>query len=205
MLKKDINNGFLRVSQLIESEQEALDEIVEFDLQEFTKRAYKDKNHRLQFLTSRILLQDIIENDLGLSYVGLTNDNGVPNDIEGYVVSISHSEGLVAVGVAKEKFGIDIQKRKNKISSVLSRLCSDEELMLGEDSLRKTILWSVKESFYKRNRVLGVDFKKQLFVDRININEMNIIGVGRVFVDKVPEVVKFEGRIIDDYVFIHTL
>lgn len=205
MLKKDINNGFLRVSQLVESEQEALNRIVEFDLQEFEKRAYKNEVHRLQYLTSRILLREIFESDLGLGYYGLSNVDGVPSDIDGYVISVSHSDELVVVGVSKNKIGVDIQKANGKVSKVIGRVCNEEEIKLGGDVVKEIVLWSVKESYYKRQKKAGVDFKKHLFVDEFEIIGSEIKGVGRVFVNGGLEIVKFEGGIIKDYVFIYTV
>ena len=204
MLKKDINNGFLRVSQLIESEQEAIAQLVAFDLLEFHKRAYKEEAHRLQFLTSRILIREIFEG-LGVTYQGLTNERGLPDKVGDYTVSISHSDNLVAVGVSLNKLGLDIQKKDDKVNRVIARICNNDELCLADNSLKKTILWSVKESFYKRQRTNGVDFRNQLFVDSFKIIDTDIIGVGRVFVNKVTEIVRFEGSIINDYVFIYSI
>lgn len=70
--------------------------------------------------------------------------------------NLSHSKGLVAITLAKEPVGVDIQRWKSPLPSLVQRVCSTEEQawLLGrkkdEDSGRDfAFLWSGKEACIK--------------------------------------------------------
>lgn len=79
---------------------------------------------------------------------------GVPIWPESYLASISHSRGLAAAVAGEaaqfEYLGLDLEKT-NRLSPVAIRhvLHPDESEWVGGDQFRATVLFSVKEAFYK--------------------------------------------------------
>lgn len=204
LLKKDINNSFVWVSQVIDNE-ELFDFLPTIDKEELLQRGYKKEMHRKQFISSRVLIKGIIEGELGEKYDGLNCDKGVPQSLNNKVVSISHSESVVAVGVSIGRFGLDIQRVTSKVSRVIERLCCENELILAGGDLKNTVLWSVKEAIYKFLKKPGIDFRSQIEVQRLEIEKGKIRGFGRVFVSSKEEEIKFEGELIEDYVLVYTV
>lgn len=205
MLKKDINNGILSVSQLIENEDNCFSMLHERDKEEFLRRNYIRKEHRLQFIASRLLLQSSIETDFEMLYKGLNAVEGVPQPIEGKQISISHSKQLVAVAVAGRPIGIDLQIITPKAQRVAHRVFSELEINKSSSLVDLTLLWAVKEAFYKYIQIPGLDFKTDMSVDEWSVLGDQIKGCGKVVVDGKLEKINFEGLLInEEYVLVYT-
>ncbi len=76
----------------------------------------QNRQRKLESLYARYLLDQLIEKKIGISLKSSgfsKDDKGKPilNKVSNYFVSISHSNGLVAVGLGNVAFGIDIEKQ----------------------------------------------------------------------------------------------
>ena len=76
----------------------------------------QNRERKLESLYARYLLDQLIEKKIGISLKSSgfsKDDKGKPilNKVSNYFVSISHSNGLVAVGLGNVAFGIDIEKQ----------------------------------------------------------------------------------------------
>lgn len=100
-----------------------------------------------EFLMVRKMLKTLLPN-----HKILYKENGepylFPNDFQ---VSISHSFPLAALAVSKNKIGIDLEKRKEKIRNIRHKFVLNEDDFIDDsqevDFL--TAIWCVKESLYK--------------------------------------------------------
>lgn len=205
MLKKDINNGIISVSQLIENEDTCFSKLHELDKEEFLRRNYIRNEHRLQFIASRLLLQSSVEADFKILYEGLQSIEGVPQPIANKYISISHSKQLVAVAVSSKPVGIDLQIITPKVQRVAHRVFSEVEIKNSTSLIELTVLWAVKEAFYKYIQVPGIDFKTEMSVEELVVLEDKIKGCGKVVVNGKVEKINFEGLLInEEYVLVYT-
>ena len=106
----------------------------------------------------------IVRRELGRNVVIDYNEVGAPFvDKSGTHISIAHSREVVAVAIAEERVGVDIESRERDFSRAAERYASAEEIALGgedEDWLAK--LWTAKEAMYKYYGVRGVELRDDL-------------------------------------------
>ena len=108
--------------------------------------------------------------ELGLPIIDIRKDEfGKPWLVgSDWHFSISHTERYIAIVLdAKEPVGIDLEKPSPKVSKVLARICSEQELdNVKYSTFEHCILWSAKEALYKLYGKRKVDFKKHLQITR---------------------------------------
>lgn len=110
-------------------------------------------------------------------------------------ISITHTLDYIGVVLSKAgAVGVDIEKPRNQIFKVISRLCSKAELdWVAEDIDKATILWSAKEALYKLYGKRKVDFKENLtliqkpegLIGKIKMPDYK--AEHKVFIQKVAE------------------
>lgn len=80
-------------------------------------------------------------------------------------LSISHADGWAAAIVGTEPLGIDIENYREKIIRVAPKFMSatDMEFLMALGEVEAyTLLWSIKESVFKRFSNFHLDFKKEM-------------------------------------------
>ena len=124
---------------------------------------------RLQWLASRLLLFELLGPDL---YKSLKKDStGKPMaEGQGFELSISHSDDLVAVAISKNTIGIDIQKITPKLAVVAPKFIPAVDLSLIHSSKEKQleqihVHWGIKEALFKAYSKGQLDFKEHLKLD----------------------------------------
>ena len=97
------------------------------------------------------------------------NSFGAPFLTNGLNISISHSELFVAVCLSKEKVGIDLQIKNEKIFKVSSKFINDLEKKFTEkNNLEKlTQLWTIKEAAYKYFTMGHLSLKNDIIVNQL--------------------------------------
>jgi len=122
-------------------------------------------SQRKQFLSVRNLMKynDIDLNDL------FYDSNGAPFLKNNLNISISHTNNYSAIALSKNPVGIDIQDYREKILSVRDKFVNEFEIeLIDTHSVNDlTILWSIKESIYKIYKKKGLNFKKNIIVQKI--------------------------------------
>lgn len=143
------------------------------------------------------------------------NFDGSPVWPSGMIGSITHSKGWVLAVVARsedfQSIGIDLEKMNRLKVTSIQRIVHDLEVeSVGDDSRRATILFALKEAFYKtqspifkgqlnfRDLALSVDFEN---------NSASLIWVSsKVAIDKsLYKKWKFAFTLVEDYVFVFCL
>jgi len=121
---------------------------------------------RLQWLASRLLLFELLGPVL---YKTLKKDaSGKPiAQGQGFELSISHSDDLVAVAISKNIIGIDIQKITPKLAAVAPKFILEADLAainLGKEKQLEQIHvhWGIKEALFKAYSKGQLDFKEHL-------------------------------------------
>ncbi|MDQ6845750.1 MAG: 4'-phosphopantetheinyl transferase superfamily protein, partial [Bacteroidota bacterium] len=98
---------------------------------------------------------------------------------EKYHFSISHCGDYAAVIVSKEmRVGIDIELIRQKIELIKHKFLNDTEILLlkANDLQQLTLLWNCKEAVFKWYGKGGLDFKKNIVIEKIQIhNDRGIV------------------------------
>ncbi len=99
---------------------------------------------------------------------------------------------MVAVIISDKIIGIDIEKTGNRVLRVEDKFMSyREKLQVDQSKKAENLLvyWSAKETLYKMHSTKGLDFKKNLFVNKFKINKKGQI-IGEIRTDATPTIHK---------------
>ena len=116
-------------------------------------QAYKHDGARAQFLTGRALLRDVLE-PRGLDYTSVDLSGEKPTHPDTFF-NLSHVDGFVAVALASEDVGLDVETtlRGTDIDLVGKRQYTPAELawIAASDDPRRAFfqLWTLKEAYLK--------------------------------------------------------
>ena len=93
-------------------------------------------------------------------------------------ISISHSFDYSGIVVSKSKVGLDIEKFRPKILDIFKKFVSQKEMeIIKELNIENmTKVWTIKEAVFKAFGFQGIDFKKDIFIEKIN-NKFNNASV----------------------------
>jgi len=124
----------------------------------------KSELHQRGFLSVRHLLREFGYTDLDLYY----DDNGKPHLKDGKHISITHSFTFSAVVVSDTIVGIDIEKKREKITVIAHKFIDYEfDYLIKKDDQyinKLTVIWCIKESLYKLFATNGLSFKDHCLV-----------------------------------------
>lgn len=149
--------------QITETREELLSELI--DSEELLPELERFKSHKreLEFLSVRLLLQNIFSDRVVVAY----NDEGNPYlpDMD-YNISITHTGDYVGVVLHPTcSVGIDIERFRQKILRVKDRFLTDFEQAFVESKMQlqqMTIMWCVKEALYKMLGDSSIDLKNEV-------------------------------------------
>ena len=83
-------------------------------------------------------------------------------------ISISHTQNCIAVAVSDRPVGIDVEKIAPKVLGLKKKFLNDAEIDAinpNNELIHTLLLWSAKESVFKRMNATGVDFKKDIHIE----------------------------------------
>ncbi len=133
------------------------------------QREIRHPHKRLQHLAGRLLLTELYP-DFPVSLIRIADTKKPFLENEPYHFSISHCGDYAAVIVSKtNRVGVDVELVNEKIDRITNKFLTKEEgFLMPRGALRKTatLFWSVKESIYKWNSKIGVDFKKHIVINK---------------------------------------
>lgn len=123
---------------------------------------------KAEFLAVRALTKILGENPENIFYK-LSGRPYLENSQKN--ISISHTKGYVAVLLAENiNSGIDIEARTERVLKIRNKFISDSEnkkINNSENQVRDLLLhWCSKEAIFKATDSEGIDFKKDLIIDK---------------------------------------
>lgn len=123
----------------------------------------KSELHQRGFLSVRHLLKTAGYTDFDLYY----NHYGKPLLKDGKHISITHSYNFSAIIISSSEVGIDIEKNREKITSIQDKFVNTEYDSLSDEDLVKqlTVVWGAKESMYKIYPFGGLSFKNHIAIN----------------------------------------
>lgn len=134
---------------------------------------------RLQHLAGRYLLTELFpEFPLELIRIADTKKPFLENEL--FHFSISHSGDYAAVLVSTaNRVGVDIEFVSEKVERIKNKFLSGPELLMMEEIITSAIsisnqelfafAWSIKEAMFKWYGLGGIDFRKHLRIDQLQI------------------------------------
>lgn len=155
----------LAVWKITESVEELKEMLWMFPFEEF-----KFPSRNQQWLSSRVLLQEVLKNKTEAKRLKvLKQPNGRPFiDGLGYNFSMSHSTEYAAVLVSKTgSVGVDIEEINERIKKIARKFINEYEWqhLAGENDLHTMyLIWSAKEAIFKWFGDGQVDFRKNMQV-----------------------------------------
>lgn len=146
-LYKDFSSDSVRLLIWHYDRDEPLDANILLASEEKEKVLGYHKNKIAETLMVRKMLKTILPH-----HKILYKENGepylVPNN---FSISVSHSFPMAAVAVSKNKVGVDLEKRKEKIKAIRHKFILNEDCYINhyQEVDYLTAIWCVKEALYK--------------------------------------------------------
>lgn len=202
--RKELKNGAeISVWEITESEEEllAIISIPNEELEELF--IIKSAARRREKLAVRALLNTVFNDKVYLGH----HDNGSPfiqNNLTH--ISITHTSRFVAIIThPTEDVGIDLESISRDFSAVEKKALSEEEredLSDKNRNLQLAIYWCAKEALYKRMSQHGVDFAKQMEIEKFTPKEEGEIEATFISRDGTEEDFELEYEVFDNHVVV---
>lgn len=158
-------------------------------------RFQNDKRRREHLAWRRV-----VRNELGRGVVIDYNEVGAPVvDIPNTHISVAHGGERVAVAIADERVGVDIENLDRNYERVKSRFMSPAEEALSDMEEWPAMVWTAKEAIYKLYGKREVDLTEDIHIIGLNTETMTLSAEVRDTKGIVVEV-----RIIDNNVVVAT-
>ena len=127
----------------------------------------KSEIHKKQFLAIRNILKELSIDDQDVVY----DESGKPFIRNGQNISFSHSDMYAAVIIGKQTVGIDIEISRDRILKIKEKFLEIELNYPGNLSSDKALIyWNLKESIFKTVGDSGIDFKINILVLPLDLN-----------------------------------
>ena len=142
---------------------------------------------------------------LKLDQLGFENelkykDSGQPflNDHENTFLSISHSQGVLAIYIARKPIGVDLEFERNSLLEGRNYFVNSKEEKSELDQSSLQLIWGAKEAFYKKCEGNMSDLKNEVTVRSMNMEDGSIQLIYR------DEEHKLSFKIIDNLYLVYT-
>lgn len=158
-------------------------------------RFQNDKRRREHLAWRRV-----VRSELGRGVVIDYNEVGAPIvDIPNTHISVAHGGERVAVAIADERVGVDIENLDRNYERVKSRFMSPTEEALSDMEEWPAMVWTAKEAIYKLYGKREVDLTEDIHITALNTETMTLSAEVRDTKGIVIEV-----RIIENSVVVAT-
>ena len=125
--------------------------------------------HNEQRRTEHLAWRHVVRRELGRDVVIDYNEVGAPTvNLKETHISVAHGAGRVAVVIANERVGVDIESLERDFAGVSSRYMSIEEQALSTEKGWLAMVWCAKEALYKLYGERGLDLKRDIVLTSYN-------------------------------------
>lgn len=180
------------------------DEKEELDIDFLLEKENQDKvkDYHPKKLKELLLVRKILKSVLPEHKILYKENQPVlfPGD---YEISITHSFPFAALGISKNKIGIDIEPFNEKILRVKNKFLKEEEsgfIEKDKEIAYLTVIWSLKESLYKIHHSNYWSLKKHYEVKPFRMDFPFNIQC-RVHDEKISDLFKARVEFFDNYCF----
>ena len=167
-------------------------------------RSFKSTSRRLEFLSVRVLLAELLGKDARIVY----NKYNKPFLKDGSrFISITHSHNLTAIICSKsERVGIDLEIMKTNIGRISFKFINKREVITKNNLFRKYHLyihWCAKEALYKICDKEGISIKNSITIEPFEVKTSGTIN-GKVVTKKLDELFELYYCKFDNYTLVWT-
>lgn len=206
LLEKHTNafGSTIAIWQMTES-NETLIAIASEHYIDLRKDHFKNEQQHKEYLASRLTLKMI---DSSFT-VNETIEKKAPTLVSNNThISISHCKKICAVLSNPIKpVGIDVEVISPRILSISKRFMNDDELIFvnpNDDLAMQFVIWSCKESVFKKYHSLHLDFRKNMRILPFELDKLAHV-VCEISCQHIHIREKISIRFYDDVVLTHTL
>ena len=115
----------------------------------------------------------IVRNELGRNVIIEYNEVGAPIvDTPNTYLSVAHGGERVAVAIADEPVGVDIEALDRNFDHIKERYMTPQEVALSDNDNWPAIVWTAKEAIYKLYGKREVDLTKDIRITSFDASEM---------------------------------
>lgn len=158
------------ISEVVQNEDLLLQLYQLSENEKLTLEKYHNNRHRLQWLSYRLLLKNVLQEDFIIDY----QPNGKPILRHPQKnISISHSFDYVAVALSNHAIGIDIEKQSSRILKLKTKIANEKEQQKWDmqDYRILHIIWGIKEAIYKKMDYPIKNYLTEITVTNIDFNQ----------------------------------
>lgn len=123
-------------------------------------------------------------------------------------ISLSHSRDLAAIIACPYLVGIDIQYIVPKISRIAPKFMSAKEfdhIDSNKELEYYHFIWGAKECLFKAYGKGNVDFKKDLHIDSITLEDHQLKGTAHVLKDDFEGQFRLDSYITEQFVLVYAI
>jgi 4'-phosphopantetheinyl transferase len=159
------------------------------------------ENRKLQWLSSRILLHELLPN-IELIY---SQEKGPIITKENIHVSVSHTNFYSCAVVSQNtQVGIDIEEINSKAKKISKKFFHPSEFnflahTFIDESSFYTLLWTIKEAIFKKFHHLHLIFSQEIVLKSLNKKDNFLEAVVTVKINSMPEDVNTKIFKIDNH------
>jgi len=197
-LYKDFSDDVAQILIWKYDENEELDSEALLEPENQAKILGYHKNKIAEFLMVRKMLKVLLP-----KHKILYRDNGEPYLFpQDFHISISHSYPVAGLAISKNKIGIDIEKRKEKIKNIRHKFILHEDIYIDNSKEMDflTAIWCVKEALYKIHHSKHWSLKKHYDVLPFDLQEEFTVK-SRVYDLENEDFYKARINFFDNYCF----
>lgn len=134
---------------------------------------FQNDNRRREHLAWR----RIVRHELGRGVMIDYNDVGAPIvDVPNTFISVAHGGEMVAVAIADERVGVDIESLDRNFSRIQSRYMTTEEIALSSNEEWAARVWAAKEAIYKLYGKREVDLTEDIRITGLDTQSMTLMA-----------------------------
>jgi len=157
------------------------------------------KQRDLEKLGTEALLGKLFEGLKAELYYDLNKKPHLSN-YSGHI-SISHShDRLAIIHNLSAKTGIDIELIRDKVKAIQHKFLNEEEKRLANNDTETLVgFWAIKETLYKIYGYRGIDFRKNLFIEKVDGERV----LGRIQTQEVSKRFSLIKEKTDEYILVY--
>jgi 4'-phosphopantetheinyl transferase len=164
-----------------------------------TLDSFKSLNRKLEWMSVRALLNDLLQRNTRIIYNG---DRKPYLEDRSYNISISHSKELTAILLSKDcRVGIDLEYMTPRISSIAYKFINERERLTNDLEKRTYHLyvhWCAKEALYKICNRKNLNFRDSFTIDPFPLDDEGTI-TGSALGPDISEVFNLNYFRIENY------
>ncbi len=171
--------------------------------EEIVYRAFKNDRRRKEWLSTRILLGNLVNHDVEI----LHRDSGKPYlSDQSFCISITHTLGYVGIRLASHPVAIDMEYHSERVLKLIDRFVSKREMKYIDENNKITsalIIWSAKETMFKLFDFHDVEFNQHIYIS--NLDQVSESGHFKGTFDKdgFKADVRLHYKVYDDLILVY--